>query len=398
MTDPLGQSQVIPYLTGLTQHGHSFHLISCDKPERYANRKDFIHQWLTDYPIVWHSLPYTKKPPVLSTIKDIRKMKQLAKTLHKQHHFDLVHCRSYISALVGLYLKKKYGIKFVFDMRGLWADERVDGGLWKLSNPLYKTVYKYFKRKEKQFLKHADYTISLTENAKQEILSWNGMQKIPVQVIPCCADITHFNPANLNEQDKIQLKQKLNIQPNQTVIGYLGSLGTWYMLDEMLAWFKVFLSYRPDAVFLFITPDHPELVHQKATNLNIEKDKIIVREAKREEVPLYLSLLNASLFFIKPTYSKKGTSPTKQGELMGMNIPIVCNTGIGDVDSIVQKTNSGVLIEEFSELGYKKSIENLLPMLSNSNTHIRQGAIEVYSLDKGIELYKQVYQAITQKQ
>jgi len=398
MTDPLGQSQVIPYLTGLTQHGHSFHLISCDKPERYANRKDFIHQWLTDYPIVWHSLPYTKKPPVLSTIKDIRKMKQLAKTLHKQHHFDLVHCRSYISALVGLYLKKKYGIKFVFDMRGLWADERVDGGLWKLSNPLYKTVYKYFKRKEKQFLKHADYTISLTENAKQEILSWNGMQKIPVQVIPCCADITHFNPANLNEQDKIQLKQKLNTQPNQTVIGYLGSLGTWYMLDEMLAWFKVFLSYRPDAVFLFITPDNPELVHQKATNLNIEKDKIIVREAKREEVPLYLSLLNASLFFIKPTYSKKGTSPTKQGELMGMNIPIVCNTGIGDVDSIVQKTNSGVLIEEFSELGYKKSIENLLPMLSNSNTHIRQGAIEVYSLDKGIELYNQVYQAITQKQ
>ncbi len=397
MTDPLGQSQVIPYLIGLTQHGHTFHLISCDKPERYTQRKDFIEQWLSKYSVTWHSLPYTKKPPVLSTLKDIRAMKHLAVSLHKQYHFDLVHCRSYISALVGLHLKKKYGVKFLFDMRGLWADERVDGGLWNLSNPLYKMIYSFFKKKERQFLQHADYTISLTENAKQEILSWNGMHSVPIQVIPCCADIEHFNAENISEQNKTQLQQKLNIQPNHTVIGYLGSLGTWYMLDEMLAWFKVFLEYEKNAVFLFVTPDSPEPVYEKAKNLNIETDKIIVQEAKREQVPLYLSLMHASLFFIKPTYSKKGTSPTKQGELMGMNIPIVCNTGIGDVDSIVQKTNSGVLVQEFSQTGYKNSIEKLLSMLNKPNTHIRTGAQEVYSLEKGIRLYQEVYDKISQK-
>ncbi|MCS7028365.1 MAG: glycosyltransferase, partial [Bacteroidia bacterium] len=254
--------------------------------------------------------------------------------------------------------------------------------------------YKYFKHKERQFLQYADYSISLTENAKQEILSWPGMQNIRIEVIPCCADIDHFNADKISPKDKELLQKRLNIQPHQKVIGYLGSLGTWYMLEEMLAWFKVFLEYYENAVFLFVTPDSPAMVYQKAEQIGIESDKIIVREAKREEVPLYLSLFDASLFFIKPTYSKKGTSPTKQGELMGMSIPIVCNKGIGDVDAIVEKTRSGVLVEDFSIESYHKSVRQLLEMLKQPTHHIRQSAVEVYSLEKGVERYQFVYQVL----
>ena len=39
------------------------------------------------------------------------------------------------------------------------------------------------------------------------------------------------------------------------VLAYLGSLGSWYMLDEMLDFFKVYASHHADARFLFITPD-----------------------------------------------------------------------------------------------------------------------------------------------
>ena len=34
MTDPLGGSQVIPYLRGLAAHGHSITIVSAEKPER----------------------------------------------------------------------------------------------------------------------------------------------------------------------------------------------------------------------------------------------------------------------------------------------------------------------------------------------------------------------------
>jgi len=35
MTDPLGQSQVIPYLIGLSQKGYVITIISCEKEDKF---------------------------------------------------------------------------------------------------------------------------------------------------------------------------------------------------------------------------------------------------------------------------------------------------------------------------------------------------------------------------
>ena len=151
MTDPLGQSQVLPYLIGLSKKGYQFTLISFEKAERFDKGKAIIEKICNDNHIDWHPLSYTKTPPILSTLKDIRSLKNKIIVLQRINPFLIVHCRSYITSLAGLWMKKKWGVKFVFDMRGFWADERVDGGLWNLKNPLFKTVYNYFKKKEKQF-------------------------------------------------------------------------------------------------------------------------------------------------------------------------------------------------------------------------------------------------------
>ena len=39
MTDPLGQSQVLPYLIGLTKEGYQFTILSFEKKERFINKK-----------------------------------------------------------------------------------------------------------------------------------------------------------------------------------------------------------------------------------------------------------------------------------------------------------------------------------------------------------------------
>ena len=151
MTDPLGQSQVIPYLSKLSKHNIEFHILSAEKTENFSKNKERISEILDNTGIEWHYIKYNKKPPVLSTIKDIRKLNKKATYLHKKYSFDLCHCRSYISAFAGLKLKNKFSLPFLFDMRGFYADERVDGNLWNLKNPVFNQVYKFFKRKDDFF-------------------------------------------------------------------------------------------------------------------------------------------------------------------------------------------------------------------------------------------------------
>ena len=103
--------------------------------------------------------------------------------LHKKYGLSLIHCRSYISALIGLsFKKKKRYLLFVFDMRGFWADERVDGGLWNLDNLLYRWVYNFFKKKEQSFLLYSDHSVSLTHAGKIDIIQREGYAHLDSQI------------------------------------------------------------------------------------------------------------------------------------------------------------------------------------------------------------------------
>ena len=210
MTDPLGQSQVIPYLEGLTKKGYHYHLISFEKEIPYERDKELIGNLLKSKNIEWHPLTYTKRPPVLSTLWDLYRMKSKGAGLIRKHGISLVHCRSYISGLAGLDFQQRFNIPFLFDMRGFWADERVDGKLWNVSKPIYKIVYSYFKKKEREMLFKADGVISLTENAKAEIESWKvrSTQKLPITVIPCCVDTNLFSKEKVDIQQVENWKQK----------------------------------------------------------------------------------------------------------------------------------------------------------------------------------------------
>ena len=84
MTDPLGQSQVLPYIIGLTKQGYRFTLLSCEKEERYKLNKATIEKICIANNIDWQPIFYTKKPPVLSTVWDIYKLNKKAKQLHKK--------------------------------------------------------------------------------------------------------------------------------------------------------------------------------------------------------------------------------------------------------------------------------------------------------------------------
>lgn len=355
-----------------------------------------INDKLAKAGIQWHPHIYHKSPPILSTLWDLLQMWRAAKKLHKKNSFQIIHCRSYITSIVGLAMKRKYKTKFLFDMRGFWADERVDGGLWNIKNPIYKIIYSYFKKQEKAFLENADAIISLTHHAKDEINSWDNINiKAPIHVIPCCVDLDLFS-RDLIDTNKLKTKKKeLGIEPGNFILTYLGAIGTWYMLDEMLDFFKILLQTKPNAKFLFISADR-HIIIQKADNKNIPQENIVVYKAERNEVPLLLSVSHLSIFFIKPAYSKKASSPTKQGELMAMGIPIICNAGIGDTDEIIKRFEAGEVIEDFNYTTYKQVVNNMDRITALNTELIIEGAYQTYSLREGVQQYVYVYDQLLQ--
>jgi glycosyltransferase involved in cell wall biosynthesis len=392
MTDPLGQSQVLPYIIGLSRQGYEFTILSCEKPERYEKNKSTISALLSAEGIEWETIPFTTKPPIIAKYIDIASLRRKAIKLQRKNQFDMVHCRSYIAADIGVMLKKKYGIKYFFDMRGFWVDERVDGGLWNMKNPLYKAAFEYYKYKEGEYINNADYIISLTEAGKYEIQQWKSYANNPIGVIPCSADFNLFSLTSLTEKQKA--RKELGISDESLVLSYLGSIGTWYLLDEMLEFFGELKKTYTNAIFLFITPEKPAYIIQKAKQKFIKEEDLIIRFALRSEVPVLTKASDINISFIKPSYSKIASSPTKLGEVLAMGIPVICNSRVGDVKQIIEQTVSGITLEEFSKESYKEAIEKIPDLLEKDAVRIREKAFLYYDLNKAIKDYTSYYQTL----
>lgn len=282
-------------------------------------------------------------------------------------------------------------------MRGFWADERVEGKIWNLSNPVYRTIYQYFKRKEKELLSVADGVISLTHAAKKVIDAWGFRDpgKLPVEVIPCCADLSLFSrdhPDLISRQR--DFTNELQLENQGPVISYLGAIGTWYLLDEMMQFFSLLLQKHPNAVFLFITRENPATILKAATAFNVPHERIRIRAAAREEIPALLSLSQASVFFILPSFSKTASSPTKQAEIMGMGIPLICNSGVGDTDYVVNKYRCGISVDLSDPDALNRAVSAFESLDTLNPESIRAGASEFYALSTGISRYREYYEKI----
>ena len=395
MTDPLGQSQVIPYLQGLSKAGYKIFLISCEKEQVYHQNKNYIQNLLDKSNISWIPLNYTKNPPVISTLLDVVKMRRAAKKLHKDEGIDMVHTRAGVPALIGLWMKKTMGVKFFNDIREFYADSRVEGGMWNTKNLVYKSIYNFFAKKESEAVKLSDGIVCLTYAAEHIIKGWPEYNmSLPLEVIPCSADLQLFDYSKIDKEEHEALKTELNISKEDFVISYLGSIGGWYLTAEMLQFCKLLSNRIPAAKFLFISPHRHEEIRAIAGRYGIPEDKILVKKASRVQVPAMLSLSSYSIFFIKPCYSKQSSSPTKHGEIMAMGIPVITNGGVGDVAEIVQSCKSGIVIDEFTDAAFEAAINEVMNHKAYDAASIRAGAIKWYALDNAIEKYTRIYKSI----
>jgi glycosyltransferase involved in cell wall biosynthesis len=402
MLEPLGQSQVLAYLKHLALD-RRIHLISFEKKADWQNHaeRERMAQDIAQAGIEWHPLRYHKRPSALATLWDTFCGTALGLWLVLRHGLSIVHARSYVPALMALTIKRLSGAKFIFDMRGFWADERVDGGLWPREGGMYQAV----KSLEQRFLLGADHVVSLTHAAVRE------MERFPyladhmpsMTVIPTCADLSRFVPALAADASAAigtmstplpARADSASIEAKPTfTLGYVGSAGTWYLFNEVLACFKQLKAMKPEAKLLIVNRGEHGYIAQCLDRAGIAPDEVELTSATHGQVPSLMARMDAGIFFIKPVFSKQASAPTKLGEFLGCGIPCIGNAGIGDMAAVLEDERVGVALRSFDPVELVQGLQALLLLLQEPGVQRRcvQAAERHFSLTQGVRKYQEIY-------
>lgn len=385
--EPLVHSQVLPYLRGLAAAGFSITLLTFERrgAGQYVEQQQRALAELQRCGITSRRLWYHRRPSFVATLFDAIQGFIQSASIVRSEGSAMVHARSYVPAMIGLWVQRMFGIRLLFDMRGMMADEYVDAGNWKRDGFLYRLT----KRMERRLLRAADEIVVLTHRIKQEILVRPDLPPDVagrISVIPCCVDVDKFQRADLppvGEHPGSTSGEKLMV--------YCGSVGTWYLLDEMLDFFAA--CPDPNAKLLFLNQGEHPLIESALTRKGLDRSRVTIVAALPDEVPGYLARADLGLSFIKPTFSKRASSPTKLAEYLAMGLPVAVNAGVGDVDDIVRQHGVGAVVTDLTPQGYRHAWDEVQRRWADPGvgTRCRQLAREEFSVEVGTERYKAIY-------
>jgi glycosyltransferase involved in cell wall biosynthesis len=394
LLDPLGGSQILPYIRSISEHCAYVHVLSFEKRERPGADRKKLARSLQDQGIGWTPLRFSSTFGAFSKIRDLLFMSVFVSRLQAQHQFDILHCRSYQAMAVGAVAKRFSRVRVIFDMRGFWVDDRFDGGAWKRRSAREKSAYQLLKRIERSMLESADATIVLTQAAEREVRRLAPNAHAPIWIIPCCADYQHFQ--RLVEERRASARERLGLASSDFVISYLGSLGGLYELDSMLKLFQAAARRDARARFLVITKDWRSEHEAKLDDLAMRdlRERIVISSASREEVPGFLGVSDVMLCFYRKGFSRRGTSPTKVGEALACGVPVLCSSEVGDLDRVIRDLNAGDIID-LDVPEQLESAANDLPRIAGlGGQSLRERSRPMFGLEVAADRYRELYEQL----
>ncbi len=384
--EPLGRSQVLRYLFGLIECGFSYDLISLERERDLVDTAVVTEteRLLRQHGVEWIWLPY-RQGSAKAVLENIRAMTGAARQLIRNKNIGLVHARAHVPALIAWYLRLRTRVPYLFDARGYWIDEKVAEGLW-FTRP---STYAIAKRLERWMFRSAAAVVTLTGVMANDLRSSTLRDKpsIPIEVIPTCADFEEFSldSKSLNlvpEEIRRRLEGKL-------VIGIIGSINASYYIQEGVALFCFLRQLRPDAHLLFVTRQR-EWAQELVKAVGLSDDDCTIAQARHQDMPGWLLLMDWGLLLLKETFAKRGSMPTKLAEMLACGVrPIQygCNS---EVREKVREAGSGIILPDVSEVTLRCAAGQIASTALNSEPlqRARQISRDWFSAESGIKKYE----------
>lgn len=393
LLDPLGGSQILPYLKAIATREDHLHVLSFEKPERYALAASVLREALAHTTIRWTPLVFTRRGGTAGKVWDLVRMQLAACRIAGRIQPSVVHARSHAPAQAALLIQQLFRARFLFDCRGLWVDERVDKGGWLLSNPWHRLQYRAYKWIEQILFARVDHMVVLTEAVIPEVLRLGVPSRDKLTVIPCCADFRHFQLATTQSRKIARLE--CDIPETGLVLGYLGSVGRMYMPERFLRLVELASARHSSLEVLVLTPDQEKFKQLIQEHLPAAlHPHVHVRTANRNQVARWLPAMDVLVSLIQPSYARMGSSPTKLAEAWATGIPAICNRGVGDVAALVAELDAGMVIDADSDSDLSAAADSLPSLLEKGGAQLREAAQGRLGLDMASDRYLQIYKSL----
>jgi len=216
-----------------------------------------------------------------------------------------------------------------------------------------------------------------------------------IKVIYEPVDTEQFKRDNIKKSQKMIIRQKLNIQRDFKIVGFVGNInpvkGIEYIIRSAN---EIKKETSIDIKFLLIgnKSDGHDKYMQKLQQMiikhNLEENVIFCGGVSHEMIPEYLSIMN--IFLI--TSLAEGT-PLVILEAMSMSIPVIA-TDVGGISEQIENGKTGIIVPR----GDTKAISEAIVYLFEHPTEMdqmgkngRKRAEELFSLDKCVSEHIELY-------
>lgn len=387
LREPLVQTQVLPYLRQLALAGIKVHVLTFEPrfTEKWSE-DELVNQrtQLQAEGIKWFCLPYHKSPSLPATVFDILAGARFAVQLARREGLDVLHARAHVPMAMALLVRRFAGVKLIFDIRGLMAEEYADAGIWREQSLPFRLV----KRLERAGIRRADQIVVLTERFRDWLIGNNLKQAEQIRVIPCCVDFDRFATA---------LDAEAGVPSPRFEVIYAGSLIGLYLVEEMGRFFKAVKAERPDAFLRILSVSPPNEGAKALKRAGLSEGDFEITAVTPDEVPRHLNHARVGVSFRKSAFAQIASSPTKIPEYLAVGLPVVCNSGIGDMDELVERERVGVVLRSFDEASFKRAAAEAIDLAEDEGVggRAKKVAHQYFDLEKvGGRRYVELYRRL----
>ena len=223
---------------------------------------------------------------------------------------------------------------FIFELRDIWPASITAVGAMGRSLPI-----RILEKIEVFLYRRADKIISVTHSFKKELIE-RGVAGNKIDVVLNGVDLSKYEPAT--QKDK-SFAEQYDLT-DKFVVGYVGTHGLAHSLDKIVEAAELLVDLK-DVRILFAGGGAAKAeVEALVKDKGLSNVTLIPRQHK-ELMPKLWSLCDISLISLKDTELFKTVIPSKIFESMGMGLPMIMTSPIGEATTILTKSHSGIIVK-----------------------------------------------------